>query len=91
MKTISSSDAAALLEDGWTVSTSGFTGSGHPEGITTAIEMREGRLTLAEIAPGVDLERQVLAQLAAPVAVAPELKTMDARIFRDAPMLAART
>jgi propionate CoA-transferase len=54
-------------------------------------EMRAGRLTLTEIAPGIDLERQVLAQLAAPVAVAPDLKEMDARIFRDAPMLAART
>jgi propionate CoA-transferase len=53
-------------------------------------EMRGGRLTLTEIAPGIDLERQVLAQLAAPVPVAPDLKTMDARIFTDAPMLAAR-
>jgi len=51
-------------------------------------ELREGRLTLAEIAPGVDLARDVLAQLGAPVPVAPDLKTMDARIFRDAPMLA---
>jgi len=55
-----------------------------------AFEMRAGRLTLTEIAPGIDLERQVLAQLAAPVPVAPDLKEMDARIFRDAPMLAAR-
>jgi propionate CoA-transferase len=54
-------------------------------------EMRDGRLTLAEIAPGIDLERQLLAQLAAPVAVAPDLKLMDARIFNDAPMFAART
>lgn len=53
-------------------------------------ELRGGRLTLTEIAPGVELERQVLAQLAAPVAVAPGLKTMDARIFTDAPMFAAR-
>jgi propionate CoA-transferase len=53
-------------------------------------EMRDGRLTLTEIAPGIDLQHQVLAQLAAPVAVAPGLKEMDARIFRDAPMLAAR-
>ncbi len=53
-------------------------------------ELRDGRLTLTEVAPGIDLERQVLAQLAAPVPVAPDLKTMDARIFRDAPMLAAR-
>jgi propionate CoA-transferase len=54
-------------------------------------EMRDGRLTLAELAPDIDLERQVLAQLAAPVAVAPDLKAMDARIFTDAPMFAART
>jgi propionate CoA-transferase len=54
-------------------------------------ELREGRLTLTEIAPGVDLERQVLALLAAPVPVAADLKTMDARIFTDAPMFAART
>src|SRR6185369_584055 len=40
MKLISSSEAAALLADGWTVSTSGFTGSGHPEGISRAIEKR---------------------------------------------------
>jgi propionate CoA-transferase len=50
-------------------------------------ELREGRLTLVEIAPGVDLERQVLQQLAVPVPVAPDLKLMDARIFRDPPML----
>jgi propionate CoA-transferase len=49
-------------------------------------ELRDGRLTLTEIAPGVELERDVLAQLAAPVAVAPELKAMDERIFRDEPM-----
>lgn len=51
-------------------------------------DLRDGRLTLAEIAPGVDLARDVLAQLGAPVPVAPDLKAMDARIFRDAPMLA---
>jgi propionate CoA-transferase len=51
-------------------------------------ELREGRLTLAEIAPGVDLARDVLAQLGAPVPVAPDLKPMDGRIFSDAPMLA---
>ena len=51
-------------------------------------ELRGGRLTLAEIAPGVDLARDVLDQLGAPVPVAPDLKPMDARIFRDAPMLA---
>jgi propionate CoA-transferase len=54
-------------------------------------EMRGGRLALTEIAPGVDLARDVLAQLAAPVDVAPDLKEMDARIFTDAPMRLART
>jgi propionate CoA-transferase len=54
-------------------------------------EMRGGRLALTEIAPGVDLARDVLAQLAAPVAVAPDLTEMDARIFTDAPMRLART
>jgi propionate CoA-transferase len=53
-------------------------------------ELRDGRLTLIEIAPGIDLERQVLAQLAAPVQVAPDLKPMDARIFRDQPMMGAK-
>jgi propionate CoA-transferase len=40
MKLVSSREAAALLADGWTVSTSGFTGSGHPEGISAAVEKR---------------------------------------------------
>lgn len=42
----------------------------------------EPRLTVVEIAPGIDLQRDVLDQCAAPVAVAPDLKQMDARIFR---------
>lgn len=50
-------------------------------------ELRDGWLTLTEIAPGVDLERDIEAQLAAHVPVAPDLKLMDGRIFRDAPML----
>ncbi len=50
-------------------------------------ELRGGWLTLTEIAPGIDLQRDVLNQLAAPVPVAADLKTMDERIFRDAPML----
>ena len=40
MKRISCAEAARLVEDGWTVSTSGFTGSGHPEGISAAVEKR---------------------------------------------------
>ncbi|MCW7537006.1 acyl CoA:acetate/3-ketoacid CoA transferase [Aquabacterium sp. A7-Y] len=48
--------------------------------------LRDGRLTLTEVAPGIDLEREVLAQCAAPVDVASDLKTMDERIFREAAM-----
>ena len=52
-------------------------------------ELRDGRLTLTEIAPGLDLQRDVLAVLGAPVVVADDLKNMDARIFTDAPMFQA--
>ena len=40
MKLISYAEAATLVQDGWTLSTSGFTGSGHPEGVSTTIERR---------------------------------------------------
>ena len=50
-------------------------------------EMRGGKLTLVEIAPGIDLQRDVLAQLDTDVAVAHDLKLMDARVFREESML----
>ncbi|MBP1763384.1 MAG: carA 4 [Firmicutes bacterium] len=43
-------------------------------------------MVLTEIAPGVDLEKDVLAFIEFPVIVAPDLKLMDARLFRDEPM-----
>lgn len=43
---------------------------------------REG-VVLTEIAPGIDLERDVLGQMAFRPRVATDLKAMDARIFRD--------
>lgn len=43
-------------------------------------------LTVVEIAPGVDLEKDVLAQAAIPLRVAADLEPMDARLFTDAPM-----
>ncbi len=54
-------------------------------------EMRAGgggepRLTLVEIAPGMDLQRDVLDQCATPVAVADDLRQMDARLFQAGPM-----
>ena len=48
--------------------------------------VRDGRLTLIEIAPGVDLHRDVLGQCATEVAVADDLTSMDPRIFRAGPM-----
>ena len=41
---------------------------------------------LVEIAPGVDLERDILAQMDFVPQMDPELRLMDARIFRNAPM-----
>lgn len=46
---------------------------------------REG-LVVTEIAPGIDLERDVLGQMEFRPSVAPDLKQMDQRIFLDCPM-----
>jgi propionate CoA-transferase len=47
--------------------------------------MPEG-LTVTEIAPGIDLKRDVLAQSETPLRVSPDLREMDPRIFRPEPM-----
>jgi acyl CoA:acetate/3-ketoacid CoA transferase len=41
---------------------------------------------LVEVAPGIDVERDVRAQVGFPLRVSEALRTMDARIFRDAPL-----
>ena len=46
------------------------------------MELREGGVTVTELAPGVDLERDVLAQSEFPLAVAKELRVMDVVLFR---------
>ena len=46
----------------------------------------ESGLELIEIAPGVDLERDVLALMDFRPAISPTLKIMDLRIFKDVPM-----
>jgi len=43
-------------------------------------------LTVVEIAPGVNLERDVLGQSEIPLRVSPDLRAMDRRLFVDAPM-----
>ncbi len=56
--------------------------------VTERAVFRVGRsgLELSEIAPGVDMERDVFAHMAFRPSVAPDLKLMDARLFSPAPM-----
>ena len=50
------------------------------------IRLTADGLVVTEIAPGLDLERDVLRQAASPLAVSPGLKLMDAALFLDQPM-----
>ena len=43
-------------------------------------------LVVTEIAPGVDVERDVLAQAEIPLAIAPDLRVTPARLYHDAPI-----
>ena len=43
-------------------------------------------LELIEIAPGADLERDILAHMEFAPAISPDLREMDARIFKDEKM-----
>ncbi len=49
-------------------------------------ELRPDGLTLTEIAPGIDLEGQVLALMDFRPPIAADLRAMDPRLFREAPM-----
>jgi propionate CoA-transferase len=50
------------------------------------LKLEQHGLVVAEIAPGVDLERDVLSQAGIPLSVAKDLKTMDPGLFRPEPM-----
>jgi acyl CoA:acetate/3-ketoacid CoA transferase len=50
------------------------------------IQLALDGLGVIEIAPGVDLQRDVLAQADIELRVSPNLKTMDTRLFRPEPM-----
>jgi len=45
-----------------------------------------GRLELIEVAPGIDVDRDIVAQMQFKPAISTSLKEMDARIFRPEPM-----
>lgn len=49
-------------------------------------ELRSEGFTLTEIAPGIDLEKDVLALMEFKPIISPQLKIMDKRIFSDQPM-----
>ena len=48
--------------------------------------LEQDDLLVTEIAPGIDLQRDILDQSDLPLKVSPSLKTMDPAIFTDAPM-----
>lgn len=48
--------------------------------------LRNGKLQLVEVAPGIDLQRDILAQMDFRPEIASNLVEMDGRIFRSAPM-----
>ncbi len=50
------------------------------------IGLQEEGLTVIEIAPGIDLERDVLAQADFPLNVSPDLRPMDKRLYRREPL-----
>jgi len=50
------------------------------------LELREHGLTVIEIAPGVDLDRDILGRAGVPLQVSDDLKLMDAALFRPEPM-----
>jgi acyl CoA:acetate/3-ketoacid CoA transferase len=50
------------------------------------IELTEAGLTVIEIAPGIDLEKDVLRKADVPLLVSPDLTVMSAALFRPEPM-----
>ena len=49
-------------------------------------QVTDGALELAEVAPGIDVEKDVLAHMAFEPKIAADFKQMDARLFRPEPM-----
>ena len=91
LEIISDGKIAKFLPEVAQITWSGAVGASRGQQVTyvterAVLELRDGVITVVEIAPGVDLECDVLARAGIPLAVADDLKLMDARIFTDAPM-----
>ena len=50
------------------------------------LELREGGMTVVEIAPGVDLQRDVLDRAGFPLLVSSSIAPMDPRLFQPQPV-----
>ena len=50
------------------------------------MKLKENGLLVTEIAPGVDLERDIIAQVEIPLNIAPDLRTMPEKLFRPEPI-----
>ena len=50
------------------------------------MRLLEDGLTVTEVAPGVNLERDILERVEIPLRVSPNVRQMDAKIFAPAPM-----
>ncbi|MBV8030443.1 MAG: malonate decarboxylase subunit alpha [Betaproteobacteria bacterium] len=91
MKIAREGSVAKLVPEVEHVTFSGRRGRAQAQEVTYITERcvlrlaKEG-LEVTEIAPGIDLERDVLARAGFPLSVSPALKTMDARLFRPEPM-----
>ena len=55
-------------------------------GLAWVFELREGRVTLIEIAEGLDPERDVFAHMGFVPQVAGDLRVIDPRVYADGPM-----
>ena len=47
------------------------------------MKLIDGKMTVVEIAPGIELEKDILANVDFELAVSPDLKLMDAGIFSE--------
>ena len=47
---------------------------------------REAVVAKVEVAPGVDVQKDIVAQAGFPLRVAPDVRLMDAALFTDAPL-----